>query len=307
MDNTSTTSSTAGEWIVQPGTDVYGTDDKKIGSVDDIQGEHLVVHKGFFFPKDHYIPFSAIASHTDDRINLNVSADEASNMDWDQVPATTTTATTTGSGYATNDYDATSVPGTTGATDTYASGTAGTVVTGTTDSYATDTTTRTGHETDTAAGTESAPFEHRTAGTVVHSDDTDDIRVPVVEEELSATKRGVERGAVRVETNVTEREETLNVPVTEERVHVERRAVDRPADAADISAEGGVIDVPVYGEEVDMAKRARVVEEVEISKDAVQETRNVSGTVRREDVEVVDGTTDVTTDSTTTDTNRRRS
>ncbi len=299
MDNTSTSTSTAGEWIVQPGTDVYGTDDKKIGSVDDIQGEYLVVHKGFFFPKDHYIPFSAIASHTDDRINLNVSADEAGNMDWDQAPTSATTTTTTSGDYATNDYDAARVPGTSGTTDTFA--------TGTTDSYATDATARTGYDTDTATGTEAAPFEHRTAGTVAHSDDTDDIRVPVIEEELSATTRGVERGAVRVETNVTERDETLSVPVTEERVHVERRTVDRPADAADIAAEGGVIDVPVYGEEVDMQKRARVVEEVEISKDAMQETRQVSGTVRREDVEVVDGTTDATTNSTTTDTTRRRS
>ncbi len=311
MDNTSTTTSNAGEWIVQPGTDVYGTDDKKIGSVDDIQGDYLVVHKGFFFPKDHYIPFSAIASHTDDRINLNVSADEAGTMDWDQAPTSTSTSTTTTGGYATNDYDAARVPGTEGVDGAYATDTTmtGTGVTGTavSDGSVTDATARTGYDTDTATGTEAAPFEHRTAGTVAHSDDSDDIRVPVVEEELSAIKRGVERGAVRVETNVTERDETLNVPVTEERVHVERRTVDRPADAADISAEGGVIDVPVYGEEVDMAKRARVVEEVEISKDAVQETRQVSGTVRREDVEVVDGTTDTTTNSTTTDTNRRRS
>ena len=300
MDNTSTTS-TAGEWIVQPGTDVYGTDDKKIGSVDDIQGEYLVVHKGFFFPKDHYIPFSAIASHTDDRINLNVSADEASSMNWDEAPVAGSTTET----YAANDYDAASVPGTSTA-DGYATD-ATLTGTGTTDSHAAGTTTGTtdGYATDSATGTEAAPFEHRTAGTVAHSDDTDDIRVPVIEEELSATTRGVERGAVRVETNVTEREQTLDVPVTEERVHVERRTVDRPADATDISAQGGVIDVPVYGEEVDMQKQARVVEEVEISKDAVQETRQVSGTVRREDVEVVDGT--VTTDGTTTDTTTRRS
>ncbi len=301
MDNTST--STSGEWIVQPGTDVYGTDDKKIGSVDDIQGEYLVVHQGFFFPKDHYIPFSAIASHTDDRINLNVSADEASNMDWDQMP---TTGTTT-QGYATNDYDAASVPGTTSAAG-YSTGATETAATGTTAGYATEPSggyvadTTAGYTTDTAGGT--TPFEHRTDGSAVHIHDTDDIRVPVVEEELSATKRGVERGAVRVETNVTEREETLSVPVTEERVHVERRTVDRPADATDISATGSVIDVPVYGEEVDMQKQARVVEEVEISKDAVQETRQVSGTVRREDVEVVDET--VTTDGTRTDTNRSR-
>ena len=118
----------------------------------------------------------------------------------------------------------------------------------------------------------------------------EEIAVPVVEEELTATTRSVERGAVRVETNVTEREETLSVPVTEERVHVERHAVDRPATPADIAADGAVIDVPIHGEEVDLQKQARVVEEVEISKEAVQQTEQVTGTVRREDVEVVEET-----------------
>ena len=69
-----------------------------------------------------------------------------------------------------------------------------------------------------------------------------------------------------------------------------------------MSNQSGTIEVPVYGEEVDMQKRARVVEEVEISKDAVQETRQVSGTVRREDVEVVDETGGNVTDSGTTTT-----
>ena len=263
------------QWIVQPGTDVYGSDDKKIGSVDDIQGEYLVVHKGFFFPKDHYIPFSAINSHTDDRINLNVSAEEATNRDWDQVPTGTTSTTTTGTtAYASNDFDTATVPGTgtTGSYDTNATGTSY----GTTD------------VTETTTTTDRTRLDN----------DQDRISVPVVEEELTATKRGVERGAVRIETNVTEREETLSVPVTEERVHVERVAVNRDATAADMSRDGATIDVPVYGEEVDMQKRARVVEEVEISKDAVQETRQVSGTVRRDDVEVVE--TNVSDASTTT-------
>ncbi len=123
-----------------------------------------------------------------------------------------------------------------------------------------------------------------------HLTEQDEIALPVVEEELTATKRGVERGAVRVETNVTEREETLSVPVTEERVHVERHAVVREATAADLSADHATIDVPVYGEEVDLQKQARVVEEVAISKEAVQQTQQVSGTVRREDVEVVEAT-----------------
>lgn len=283
--------STNQDWVVQPGTNVYGSDQNKIGEVDDIQDGYLIVRKGFFFPKDHYIPFSAIANHTEDSIYLNVTADEATNQQWDTQPegyvdrsmtSGATGGTTTA--YAANDLDNTTVPGTTGSgvvdadrADDQLFGETGVADTATTsDAYA-----------DT---TESAtPFEHRNQGTG-HIDESDDIRVPVVEEELAARTRGVERGQVHVETRVSEAEQTLEVPVTEERVRVDRVRVDRAATAEDLSVDGATIDVPVYGEEVDVDKRARVVEEVQISKDAVQETRAVSDTVRREDVEVVEDT-----------------
>ncbi len=264
------------QWTVQPGTDVYGSDDKKIGSVDDIQDDYLVVHKGFFFPKDHYIPFSAINSHTEDRINLNVTAEEATNRDWDQVPTATTSTSTTTSGY---DNDTTRTGYDTTTTAGY------------------DTTTAPDYDTTTTTTTTDRDMT-RSTDTTRRDTDSDRISVPVVEEELTASKRGAERGAVRIETTVSEREESLSVPVTEERVHVERVAVNRDATAADMNRDGATIDVPVYGEEVDMQKRARVVEEVEISKDAVQETRQVTGTVRRDDVNVVE--TNVSDANTTT-------
>ena len=124
------------------------------------------------------------------------------------------------------------------------------------------------------------------------------LRVPVREEELTATTRERELGAVRVEKDVVAEERVLEVPVTEERVRVERRVVDRPVDASDATAfEEGVIAVPIRGEEVELRKQARVVEEVEIGKEAVERTERVAGTVRREEVrirvDVVD--TDVTT------------
>src|ERR671911_538757 len=100
--------------------------------------------------------------------------------------------------------------------------------------------------------------------------ESDTLRVPVQEEELTATRREVDRGAVRVEKNVVEEERTLEVPVTEERVNVQRRAVDRAVTDADATFEEGAIEVPVRGEEVVAEKRARVTEEVEISKEPVE-------------------------------------
>ena len=115
----------------------------------------------------------------------------------------------------------------------------------------------------------------------------EEIRIPVMEEELTATVREQEAGAVRIEKDVVAEERTLEVPVTEERVRVERRVVDRPVSAADADAfEETVIDVPLRTETVDIQKQARVAEEVVVSKEAVQRTQHVSDTVRREEVVV---------------------
>jgi uncharacterized protein (TIGR02271 family) len=139
-----------------------------------------------------------------------------------------------------------------------------------------DTTTAT---TDTLIGTET----DRLAATRVATDE--EIRIPVMEEELTATVRPQEAGAVRIEKDVVSEQRTLDVPVTEERVRVERRVVDRPVTAADADAfEETVIEVPLRTETVDLQKQARVAEEVVISKEAEQRTEQVSGTVRREEV-----------------------
>jgi len=113
----------------------------------------------------------------------------------------------------------------------------------------------------------------------------EEIRIPVMEEELTATVRQQEAGAVRIQKDVVAEERTLEVPITEERVRVERRVVDRPLSAADVDAfEETVIEVPMRSETVDVQKTARVVEEVVVSKDAVQRTERVTDTVRREEV-----------------------
>ena len=138
-----------------------------------------------------------------------------------------------------------------------------------TDTYATDAVIDTGYRDQIGAVQETA----------------DEIHIPVVEEELTAVKRSAQSGAVRIEKDVIAEERTLEVPLTEERIRVERRVVDRPVSAADADVlEETVIEVPLYTEEVELQKRARVAEEVVISKEAVQRTEQVRGTVRREEV-----------------------
>lgn len=117
----------------------------------------------------------------------------------------------------------------------------------------------------------------------------DELVIPVREEELTATVRETEAGAARIQKRVVAEDRVLEVPVTEEHVRVERRVVDRPADGVEADAfEEIVIEVPLTQEEVELRKQARVAEEVVVTKEAVQHTEQVRGTVRREEVDVID-------------------
>jgi uncharacterized protein (TIGR02271 family) len=117
----------------------------------------------------------------------------------------------------------------------------------------------------------------------------DEIHIPLAAEELTATVRPMEAGAVHIEKRIVSEDRVLEVPVTEEHVRVERRIVDRPVDAADTAAfEQIVVDVPLYEETVDVQKQARVAEEVVVSKEAVQRTERVKDKVRHEEVFIDD-------------------
>ena len=138
---------------------------------------------------------------------------------------------------------------------------------------------------DTSMGSGATDMDRGFDASAARVESDEEIRVPVMEEELTATVREREAGAVRIEKDVVTEEQTLDVPVTEERVRVERRVVDRPVSAADADAfEETVIDVPLRTETVDIQKQARVTGEVVVSKEAVEHTEQVSGTVRREEV-----------------------
>jgi uncharacterized protein (TIGR02271 family) len=111
--------------------------------------------------------------------------------------------------------------------------------------------------------------------------------LPVVEEELQVGKRQVQRGGARIHTYVTERPVEEQVNLHEERVNVERRPVNREATDADLNAfQDRTIEVTETAEEPVVAKRARVVEEVAVNKEATDRTETVRDTVRRQDVDV---------------------
>lgn len=112
-------------------------------------------------------------------------------------------------------------------------------------------------------------------------------RIPVVEEKLQVGKREVERGGARVRSYVTEVPVHEQLRLREERVRVERRPVDRPLSEADGDAlRERSVNVTAMSEEPVIAKAARVVEEVVVSKEAGERTEEVDETVRRTQVDV---------------------
>jgi hypothetical protein len=78
--------------ILTTDMDVEASDGGKVGKVQHVQDNHVVVSKGFFFPQDYYIPISAINTADQNTVYLNVTKDEALNQGWDAVPDTTSVA-----------------------------------------------------------------------------------------------------------------------------------------------------------------------------------------------------------------------
>jgi len=226
------------QYQFRAGDDVIAADGDKLGSLAAFSGTYLVVEKGFFFPKDYYIPASTVSNYDrgERKIYLAVTKDEAFKSNWDAVPA---------------DYEDAA----------YADAGGGATIVGA------DTT--------------------RTPDT--YASDRDHISVPVHEEELIPTKTVRQAGQVRVTKDVLAEEREIDVPVTEERVKVTRRTVDQVADTGDVSFQEESFEVPVRTEEVGVDKVVRVAEQVDIDKEAIQDTKRVTGTVRKERVDVDQG------------------
>ena len=267
------------QFAPQNGMDVIGADGEKVGEIDGVERDYFIVRKGFFFPQDHYIPMTAISSFDDNQVFLNVTKDEALEQEWTNEPG----AVSHGSTAMDSDnvvYDDTELP-----TDDDGAVIQDTNIVGQIDNT-TDQTYREGD--DPLVGMDTSATSQGGVD-VDHNDQTIDVH----QEELVANKREVDRGAVRVNKNVVEEQQTLEVPVTEEAVQVTRRPVDRDVNVDDHAFEEGTIEVPLRGEEVNVEKRSRVVEEIDIDKTATTHNERVSDTVRHEEVNIEGDNVDV--------------
>ena len=127
-------------------------------------------------------------------------------------------------------------------------------------------------------------------------------QVELVEEQLRARTRPVQTGEVTIRKEVVSETRTIEVPVRREelvieRHPVERRPIDSGARQADPLVEqlldrlrhmqpGETLRIPIIEEEVVVHKRPVVVEEITLGKRTIQETQEVSDTVRREQARI---------------------
>lgn len=107
-------------WEIDDGWDVISADGEKIGDVQDVQGHYIIASKGFFFPREKYVPVSAIQDVRDSKVYLSMTKSQLDGIDWDTEPdfdtAMTTNYTTTGTGsdsLLTSGYANTGMSGTT--------------------------------------------------------------------------------------------------------------------------------------------------------------------------------------------------
>jgi uncharacterized protein (TIGR02271 family) len=117
-------------------------------------------------------------------------------------------------------------------------------------------------------------------------EDTDDLVIPIVQEELEIGKRVVESGGVRVSTRVRAVPVEKTVTVREERVTVERRVIDRPVGDRDHAFEERAYELKASAEEPYVTKRAHIVEEIRVHKDASEHEEKIQERLRHTDVDV---------------------
>jgi uncharacterized protein (TIGR02271 family) len=119
---------------------------------------------------------------------------------------------------------------------------------------------------------------------------TENITVPLVEEELTATTRERDLGSVRINKRVETQAAQVTTDVGHEEVTVERVPINQPIDAAPESRfEGDTLVIPVVEEVLVTEKRLMLREEVHIRRHWVTEPVTVEDTVRREVLDIDEG------------------
>jgi len=119
------------------------------------------------------------------------------------------------------------------------------------------------------------------------SNDSREIVVPLLTEELSVSKRVVPKGRVRVSRVTRQHEELVDELLAREYVQVERTAIGRPVDAIPaVREDGDTIIIPIVEEVLTVERRLVLKEEVRIRKIRETERYQERVTLRKQEAVV---------------------
>lgn len=126
-----------------------------------------------------------------------------------------------------------------------------------------------------------------TSGSRSGNSDRRDTSIPRVQENLEVGKRSVESGGVRVRSRIVERPVEEHVRLRQEHVEVERHPVNRPLTGNEGDAfRERTIELTERSEVPVVNKEARVVEEVNVSKNVTSRDETVRDTLRDTEIDV---------------------
>lgn len=118
----------------------------------------------------------------------------------------------------------------------------------------------------------------------------DSQNIQLLGEVLRVHKDRVSRGEVRLRKEIVTENQNIQVPVQREEIVIERRAAGQDAPAKGSIGENSEIRIPLSEERASVDKSTVVREEVSVGKKRVEEVRDLSDQVRREELVVEDAT-----------------
>jgi len=121
--------------------------------------------------------------------------------------------------------------------------------------------------------------------------DGEQLRIPILEERLSAGTRAVSLGELRIHKRVDQTEESVRQAVTRDELEIEHVPVNRPLEApATQRMDGDWLVLPVMEEVLVVRKQLMLKEEVRVRRRQVTEEQEVRETLRHERLELEDAT-----------------
>jgi uncharacterized protein (TIGR02271 family) len=112
--------------------------------------------------------------------------------------------------------------------------------------------------------------------------------IPVIEEELVATKRIVKTGSVRVQKHVDKRMETVTMPLIRQTVEVKRVPVNREIQSIpETRTVGATTIIPVVEEEIVVTRKMILKEEIHLTRRHGSEVTTKQVQVGKERAEIL--------------------